>query len=472
LCGIAIKILYVYYYTGTEKYLTKKLNDVKSVFTKFSLEDSVESDNIVADIVENFAYKDETELLVLDKNGNVAFSSLGANSQEKTGYISSEKNLKPNGFSCYKGKVNGDSIMVVSTALADNSSKYSALRVVSSLEKIDSNFTRFVWLIVALCLFILLLILALSLLFINSLLRDIASIKYFSEKLLSNESYSERIPRKHNDEIGELATNINKLANVVKSNNNTQFEFLTTVSHELRTPLSIINGNVDYALNTIPDIVVFGIGEGKATITLQEQEIIRKRLTVIKSTIKILVDMIDMITDFAKSNIDRIKYNMTKIDVIAELTDAILGLQDKAKNNNVILTDIYSEAMEQLQETAINPCIIGDSNALRRVFINVIDNAIKYSEPDKGVVRINVEMNEDEVQIIVTDNGCGISQEDLPKIKTRFFRAKNASAVRGTGIGLSISEEIVRAFKGFLDITSDGIGKGTTVIITLPLDNS
>ena len=112
------------------------------------------------------------------------------------------------------------------------------------------------------------------------------------------------------------------------------------------------------------------------------------------------------------------------------------------------------------------PFVIGDKNRLRQVFINVIDNAIKYS--DKGdVVSIQASMSDSEhIEVDVSDTGCGISPQDLPKVKTKFFKANHTR--RGSGIGLAVADEIIAMHGGKLDIFSVQ-GEGTTVKIILPV---
>ena len=85
-----------------------------------------------------------------------------------------------------------------------------------------------------------------------------------------------------------------------------------------------------------------------------------------------------------------------------------------------------------------------------------------------GTVRIDAELSDGEIIITIEDSGCGISKSDLPKVKNRFYKANNT--VRGSGIGLAVADEIVKMHGGSLDISSE-LGRGTAVMITLPLVN-
>ena len=113
------------------------------------------------------------------------------------------------------------------------------------------------------------------------------------------------------------------------------------------------------------------------------------------------------------------------------------------------------------------PFIYGDRNRLRQVFINIVDNAIKYS--DKGdTVSVEAYQQGDMIVISVSDTGIGISKEDLPKVKQKFFKSNQTR--RGSGIGLAVADEIVAMHGGRLDIRSEE-NVGTTVIMELPFIN-
>jgi signal transduction histidine kinase len=145
------------------------------------------------------------------------------------------------------------------------------------------------------------------------------------------------------------------------------------------------------------------------------------------------------------------------MDILAELEEAVLIYGEKAKHDNI---EIIYNAPEML------PFVMGDKNRLRQVFINVIDNAIKYSEPD-GTVTVEATSDDEEhfIQIVVADNGCGIKASDLPKVKTKFFKANHTR--RGSGIGLAVADEIITMHGGTLNLMSEE-NVGTTVIIRIP----
>ena len=113
--------------------------------------------------------------------------------------------------------------------------------------------------------------------------------------------------------------------------------------------------------------------------------------------------------------------------------------------------------------------IYGDKNRLKQVFLNIIDNALKYT-PEGGMIGVQVyrDYKENAVRIIIADNGCGINPEDLPKVKDKFYKANQK--INGSGIGLAVADEIIKMHKGTLELESSP-AVGTTVTISLPIYN-
>ncbi|MDE7279433.1 MAG: HAMP domain-containing histidine kinase, partial [Oscillospiraceae bacterium] len=180
-------------------------------------------------------------------------------------------------------------------------------------------------------------------------------------------------------------------------------------------------------------------------------------MRVIGSESERLSEMVEELLDFSRMQNGRFSLNKTTMDVLAELGDAVLIYTEKAKREGIEV--IY-------EEPDMLPFVYGDKNRIRQVFINVIDNAIKYSDKG-GVVSVQAIMADAEhIEVDVSDTGCGISEQDLPKVKTKFYKANHTR--RGSGIGLAVADEIIAMHGGKLDIFSRQ-GKGTTVTITLPV---
>jgi signal transduction histidine kinase len=109
--------------------------------------------------------------------------------------------------------------------------------------------------------------------------------------------------------------------------------------------------------------------------------------------------------------------------------------------------------------------VLGDIDALLRLFINLIDNALKYT--DAGFVQVTAQARQGLVQVEVSDSGRGIAPEDLPHIFDRFYRADPSRSATGFGLGLTIVQDIVRRHNGKMNVTSE-VGRGTTFAVALP----
>ena len=112
------------------------------------------------------------------------------------------------------------------------------------------------------------------------------------------------------------------------------------------------------------------------------------------------------------------------------------------------------------------PPVMGDYDRLRQLFIIIIENAIKYS-PDKTVVNVSIHIN-NTLEVLIADHGYGISEEELPYVWDRFYKADKSRKGSGTGLGLAIAKHLVQLHRGDISLQSI-VGKGTTAIIQLPI---
>lgn len=168
--------------------------------------------------------------------------------------------------------------------------------------------------------------------------------------------------------------------------------------------------------------------------------------------------MVEELLDFSRLQSGRMILQPMKLDIIAELSEAVLTFEQRAIREKKDL--IYTESDDIIQVT-------GDKNRLRQVFVNIIDNALKYSDEGGSVTISAVRAEKGFVDIAVKDTGIGIPADQLEKVKTKFFKG-NATR-RGSGIGLAVADEIIRMHGG--EIILDSIeGEGTTVVIRLPVD--
>ncbi len=146
---------------------------------------------------------------------------------------------------------------------------------------------------------------------------------------------------------------------------------------------------------------------------------------------------------------------MARIDFVAELWQVLEVFRERSEREGI-------ELKIDISQNSI--FIAGDKNRLKQALVNVIDNSFKYNKKG-GFVRVSLSCNDKSVKVKIEDNGCGISKNDLPRIREKFFKANKS--VRGSGIGLAVTDEIVKLHNGEMIIESK-IGEGTKTTLILP----
>lgn len=429
-----------YYYGSAESYMVSEANASQTILSRLYDDLSANYSTEVRNIVESFGKKDQMELMSINRNGAVSLSSSGFSPNKEYYMPDYEKALQSEeGLGVYMGRDGGENILAVTTIIERPGSSYSALRFVASMEMIDDQLSGIMLTALIASVFILFVVTLTGVYFVKSICVPLVKVGDTARKLAKGD-FSERIPVTSNDEIGQLARAFNDMADELENSEQIKNDFISSVSHELRTPLTAIKGWSE---------------------TLEggyEPETFRKGMKVITGETRRLERMVEDLLDFSRIQSGRFTLQMTAIDLIAELEDALLLYVDKAKKENILLSYNEPEFM---------CAVIGDKNRLRQVFVNIIDNALKYTEAG-GSIEIVAEKNDSAVIVSVSDTGAGIAPEDLPKVKQKFYKANKTK--HGSGIGLAVADEIITRHGGVLDVTSE-LGKGTTVTIMLPLKN-
>ena len=220
--------------------------------------------------------------------------------------------------------------------------------------------------------------------------------------------------------------------------------FMAEASHELRTPLAIIKGTVDIILR-----------ESQGKVTRYADDALHDIDEEVKHLMLILSDLALLTTTNSeiRKKVLRNKINFKKL------------LNSIIKRYSIIAAKKNITIRKKVTETSL----IGDQKYLEKLLLNLIKNAISYGRKN-GWVYIEVIDKKNEVLLRVSDNGIGIVKEDLSKIFSRFYRVDKTHAADGkhTGLGLAISKRVVEAHGGVINVRSDGLGKGSTFIVSLP----
>ncbi|MCL5029984.1 MAG: GAF domain-containing sensor histidine kinase, partial [Bacteroidetes bacterium] len=218
--------------------------------------------------------------------------------------------------------------------------------------------------------------------------------------------------------------------------------FFTNISHEFRTPLTLILGPVEKILEST------------------DNEIVKDNAKLIFRSAKRLNKLADQLLDLARIEAGMLKLKASRqnmIGLLKEIVDSFRMIAE-SKNINLILNAGYNEIIVFL-----------DRDKFEKVISNIISNAFKFT-PDKGCVKVEVRQKEIEIEISISDTGIGIPAEQLDKIFDRFYQAGNIlhKEYQGSGVGLSLTKELVELHKGKINVESKE-GKGTTFNVTFPL---
>ncbi len=429
-----------YYYNSTKQYITSRMNTISDLLQQYYTDSSASFTSEIHSMIENWSEQDKMELMAINENGDVEMTSSGFRISDDIiaqDYFDA-KDSGSSGYFAGKAKT-GEKIMAVTVMTPDITGKYTALRLVTSLERTDRYIAAYIFAVGGVCFAILLITFFSGMYFIRSIVMPVRQIGNIAKRYAHGD-FSVRITKKKDDELGELCDIINHMAEELSMSESMKNDFISSVSHELRTPLTAIKGWAE-TIGSMPD----------------DHETVTKGMKVINAEAERLSHMVEELLDFSRIQNGKFTLNKATMDILAELGDAVLIYTERAKKENIEI--VYDEP-------DMLPFIYGDKNRMRQVFINIIDNAIKYTDKGGMVTIQAVQSDESHIEIAVSDTGCGIATQDLPKIKTKFYKANHTR--RGSGIGLAVADEIVTMHNGKLDIFSEP-GEGTTVVITLPI---
>jgi signal transduction histidine kinase len=245
------------------------------------------------------------------------------------------------------------------------------------------------------------------------------------------------------DEVRDLARAFNDMTARLQEKEKLRQSMVTDVAHELRTPLSMLQGNLYAILDDMYPLNKEEIGK------LYQQT-------------QTLTELVENLRIISRAEADELDLNVASLDLKALVRDIASAFQPIADDKQIALEVAASEA---------EIVIPGDAKKLAQVFRNLIDNALVYT-PDGGTIKVDVQQQGQHAVVDITDTGIGISQEHLPHIFERFYRADRARSrhTGGTGIGLAIVRAIVLAHDGTITVESQQEPpSGTNFHVKLPM---
>jgi signal transduction histidine kinase len=258
---------------------------------------------------------------------------------------------------------------------------------------------------------------------------------------LGKGDFSQRVEINDKSEVGELAQTFNSMADNLEKSETLRRHIVTDVAHELRTPVSNIRGQLEAIQDKLlkPDAKSIG--------SLHEETMLLSRL-------------IDDLQDLTLMEAGKINIRKEPEDVKAIILQTVDVMQPRAKSSGL---SIYTDIPDGL------PLCYVDQHRVSQILKNLVSNAIIHT-PRQGRINISAKKLDSQVEISVADTGEGISQEDLPYIFERFYRAdKSRTRVTGgTGLGLTIARRLVEAHGGEIKVESEP-GKGSRFYFTIPI---
>lgn len=392
------------------------------------------------EIAGSFKYKDKIEVQVLGRDGEIIVSTTGFQTQN-TNMPDYKRAVESGKTTVMKSKtLDGERIMAGTTLLFDTQgNRLGAYRWITSLRSADKTVASFAAIMAVAALGIMAFCAFSGWFFINSILKPIRDVSNIARKIAMGDLES-RIEMKKNDEIGELCDTINYMATELRQAENLKNDFISSVSHELRTPLTAIRG----------------WGETAKMSLGTDEELVKRGLDVVLSEADRLSSLVEELLDFTRMQSGKMTVISQPLNITQILFESVDMYGELSRQQGLDL--IFTEPTEELK-------VLGDPNRLKQVFINIIDNAVKYTESG-GQVLVSQQTEEACVRITVKDTGVGIPAQDIDRIKEKFYKANKT--VRGSGIGLAVADEIIKQHQGLLFVESTE-GVGTTVTIVLPL---
>ena len=394
-------------------------------------------------MVEQFADKDKYEFMLLDGYGGVIASSSGTGAD---GIVVQDDFNKAQdapdgvGVAIYR-TASGETVMAVCSLVPYAAEDVAAMRLVTSLTLVQAQLKSVFIISLIVVAAILGFTVASGLYFVRGIVVPLGQVERIAASIARGE-LDVRLPvtGDERDEVDRLRGTINQMAEGLEETEKMKNEFISSVSHELRTPLTSIRGWV----------------ETLRTLDGPTDENYRKGLEIINNETARLYNMVEELLDFSRLQNGRLKMECHPLDLVAELTDAVLFCEARIQREGLLLA--YAEPEEMIP-------VYADPDRLRQVFINILDNAIKYSAPG-GRITVKIWQGEYKAFIEIIDQGRGIPPEDLENVKTKFYKGSNS--VRGSGIGLALVDSIMTALDGTMDLKST-LGRGTVVTLGLPI---
>ncbi|MFQ5456335.1 MAG: sensor histidine kinase [Nitrospirota bacterium] len=309
-----------------------------------------------------------------------------------------------------------------------------------SLHDINETLSNFFYLLVLLSICILIFSAFGGIILAKETLKPIDEITKTVQNI-TDKNLKERLkPIGGNDELGLLIDVLNEMLDRLEKSFEAQKRFTADASHEIRSPLTIMKGNIE--------------------VILRKKRSQEEYIQIMESNLE---------------EINRLSRITNALLMLARVDSGEIGIAKEPMNLYDVIHDLYSDFLDTARENGIDMTLtgekdsemIGDKDKIRQLFVNLLENAVRYTK-EGGRIDISISKDNSSLQTIVKDTGIGIYKKELNKVFDRFYRSDAARSREsgGAGLGLSICQWIASAHKGSITVESE-IGKGSKFIITL-----
>lgn len=399
-------------------------------------------DEIILEDKDQFYRNTTSQVQILDKNGLLVFDSLA---NGKMGKIIKTYDVEKaiSGTYAYiksKDEFSNEYLISLSYPLNDGQKQVGIMRLTTDLSAINKNVSSQMFVYLVFGIFIFLLAIILSAITSRRISDPVNKLINISHEL-ANGSFNVKAPGFNVNELNKLAHTLNYMSENIIKKEDLKNEFISSISHELRTPLTSIKG---------------------WAITLQSKPIqsdadmLDQGLSIIEKESDRLSLMVEDLLNFSRLSSSTMKFEKRNVNIVELVHEVYTQMLPRSKKEKIEF--VFESAFKYLP-------VYADVNRLKEVFINIIDNAIKFTQ-EHGNVKVEIDKFGTKIQISVIDNGEGIKEDEIDLVTTKFY--KGSSSKSQTGLGLSICEEILKAHNSGLMIEST-YKEGTKVTILMDM---
>ncbi|MGA5658231.1 sensor histidine kinase [Bacillus bombysepticus] len=425
--------IYRYYYNGIVQYIESHAKTSTRFFSEYNSLYFIRLQEYSGDIISSFQLEG-TELQLIDRHGSVIQSSSGEKVEDKVNIPQSL--LEGEMYNQVTTKGNKKQLEVLSP-LIHQGQTIGVLKYTTVLTNVNKKIIEIITFTISVGIVISGVAFLISRRLANSFVEPIESIIQASSQIAEG-TLKQKIKEDYPGELGDLAHSLNYMAYKIEKAEQMKNEFIASISHEIRTPLTGIKG----------------WSETLKTVDHLTEEEIKQGMGIISGETDRLIHLVEELLDFSRLQSNHFNLYKQKVQLYDILEETIWQLTPKSEEKEIQ----FITTIDRIE-------LMGDRNRLKQVFLNIVQNAIKYSHK-KSTIHIEATKIEGQAVIKVRDEGIGIAKEHLPYIEQSFYQINNHAA--GAGIGLAIVKKMVELHGGALSVTSKE-GIGTTILIKLPL---